>query len=87
MAINPTPSSRTRLGVNRAFGLYALYVLVFVLGGGFGAGIPAFLFNAIVDSPVDTRDYITLYAVMFGVTGYIAYRLAQRVAEGADTRF
>ena len=62
----------------RAVGLWIVYSVVFAIGGGLGAGIPAFLFTALGFTGYDD----TLYAIMFGITGFIAYRLAQRVAEG-----
>ncbi len=85
MAIHTPHSSappRTRLSAGRAVALYAIYVLAFVIGGGVGAGLPAALFEVVADVETTGPDYFTLYAIMFGVTGYIAYRLAQRVAEG-----
>ena len=62
----------------RAVALWAVYSVVFAVGGGLGAGIPAFLFETVGFRGYDS----TLYAIMFGITGFIAYRLAQRVAEG-----
>ncbi len=62
----------------RAVALWAVYSVVFAVGGGLGAGIPAFLFDTVGFTGYDS----TLYAIMFGITGFIAYRLAQRVAEG-----
>lgn len=62
----------------RAVALWAVYSVAFAVGGGLGAGIPAFLFDAFGFTGYDP----TLYAIMFGITGFIAYRLAQRVAEG-----
>ena len=81
MAIT-TSTPRTRLSAGRAVALYAVYVLAFVVGGGVGAGFPALVFQIIAEVDATRPDYFNLYAVMFGVTGYIAYRLAQRVAEG-----
>jgi hypothetical protein len=83
MPINPAPSTRRSLPIGRAIGLYFIYVFAFAIGGGLGAGIPALLFEVVSDEDL-TRDYFMLYAIMFGVTGYIAYRLAQRVAEGGE---
>jgi len=81
MAVPPAPA-RTRLSVGRAIGLYAVYTLVFAVGGGIGAGLPSFFFSAIAQEDTTQGDYFILYAIMFGVTGYIAYQLARRVAEG-----
>ena len=62
--------------------LFVVYVFVFCVGGGIGAGIPAMLFQLVADIDATRPDYFNLYALMFGVTGYIAYQLARRVAEG-----
>ena len=69
---------RPPVSASRALILYVIYSVVFAVGGGLGAGIPAFLFEAVTGDGYDP----VLYAIMFGVTGFIAYRLAQRVAEG-----
>jgi hypothetical protein len=86
MAIGPGPSPRARLSIGRALGLFVLYVFVFALGGGIGAGVPALLFELITEQDLARGDHFMLYAIMFGVTGFIAYRLAQRVVEGGDGR-
>ncbi|MEM0963272.1 MAG: hypothetical protein AAGK21_12140 [Bacteroidota bacterium] len=62
----------------RALVLFVVYTIVFAIGGGLAAGIMALVFGAI--SPEDGDSMV--YAITFGVTGFIAYRLAQRVAEG-----
>ena len=83
MAIHtPTSPPRARLSAGRAVALFAIYVAAFVIGGGVGAGLPAALFEVVADVEATGPDYFNLYAIMFGVTGFIAYRLAQRVAEG-----
>ena len=64
-----------RLGASRAAVLWVVYAVVFAVAGGIGAGIPALLFELAVGEPYDD----TLYAIMFGVTGFIGYRLVQRV--------
>ena len=58
--------------------LFVVYTVAFALGGGLAAGIMAFVFEAVSAEGYDP----TVYAITFGVTGFIAYRLAQRVAEG-----
>lgn len=63
---------------SRALVLFVIYTVVFAIGGGLAAGIMAFVFEAIAADGYDP----TVYAITFGVTGFIAYRLAQRVAEG-----
>lgn len=74
----PTEARPRPVTAGRAVALWIVYSVVFAIGGGLGAGIPAFLFEAVGFSGYDE----TLYAIMFGITGFIAYRLAQRVAEG-----
>ncbi|HLT46100.1 MAG TPA: hypothetical protein VK002_02625 [Rubricoccaceae bacterium] len=68
----------------RALVLYVVYVLAFVFGGGLGAGIPGWIFNAATGEDIDSDPNFILYAIMFGVTGWIAYKLAQRVMEGYE---
>ncbi len=77
MAIQPAPRPVT---VGRALVLFVLYTVVFAVGGGLAAGIMAFVFEAVASTGTDYDDVV--YAITFGVTGFIAYRLAQRVAEG-----
>ena len=62
----------------RALILFIVYSVVFAIGGGLAAGIMAFVFEAIAQDGYDPN----VYAITFGVTGFIAYRLARRVAEG-----
>lgn len=62
----------------RAVTLFIVYSVVFAVGGGLAAGIMAFVFEAVSTGGYDPN----VYAITFGVTGYIAYRLARRVAEG-----
>lgn len=64
-----------RLSVARAATLWLIYAVVFAIAGGIGAGVPALLYEVVTDGPYDR----TLYAIMFAVTGYIAYRLARHV--------
>ena len=68
-------SIEPRLTVARAVTLWVIYAVVFSIAGGLGAGIPAFLFEAVTAEPYDDM----LYAIMFAVTGYIGYRLARHV--------
>lgn len=71
----PTPRPVTPV---RALALFVVYTIAFAVGGGLAAGIMALVFAAVSPESYDS----TVYAVTFGVTGFIAYRLAQRVAEG-----
>lgn len=56
---------------------WVLYVIVFIGGGGLAAGFSALGYEWIVQDEY-ARE---LYAIIFGVTGYIAYRLTERVME------
>ena len=71
------PDPLRPLTASRALMLFVVYTVVFAVGGGLAAGIMAFVFGAINGAGYDD----VLYAITFGVTGFIAYRLAQRVAE------
>lgn len=68
-------STKPRLSAGRALTLWVLYAVVFAVAGGLGAGVPSLLVEAVTGAEYDP----TLYAIMFGVTGYIAYRLARHV--------
>jgi hypothetical protein len=61
-----------------AAGLWVVYVLVFAIAGGLATGIMAWAFELIVAEPFNDA----FYSVCFGVTGFIAYRLARDVVEG-----
>jgi hypothetical protein len=73
------PDSPRPLTPARAVALWILYSVAFAVGGGVGAGVPALLVDALGFGAGGGQ---MLYAITFGVTGFIAYRLAQRVAEG-----
>lgn len=73
--VRPAPRPLT---MGRAAILFVVYTVVFAVGGGLAAGIMAFVFEAISGEGSAAQ----VYAITFGVTGYIAYKLAQRVAEG-----
>lgn len=73
----PDPARRP-LTAGRAAGLYVAYTLAFAIGGGLAAGIMALVFEQV--SGAATAEQV--YAISFGVCGWIAYRLAVRVAEG-----
>lgn len=79
MSNNPPVQSRPRaLTPVRAVVLFVVYTVVFALGGGLAAGLMALVFDAVSSGSYDSN----VYAITFGVTGFIAYKLAQRVAEG-----
>ena len=84
MAAPNEGTRRSPLTPVRALTLYVVYVVAFVLGGGVGAGVPGLIFNAVTGEDIDADPNFILYAIMFGVTGWIAYKLAQRVMEGGD---
>ncbi|MEM6327012.1 MAG: hypothetical protein AAF791_07840 [Bacteroidota bacterium] len=65
------------LSPGRAVVLFVVYTVVFAVGGGLAAGIMAFVFETVARDGYDPN----VYAITFGVTGFIAYRLARRVAE------
>ena len=73
--VRPAPRPVT---AGRAVVLFVLYTVVFAVGGGVAAGIMAFVWNAF--GPQETDSVV--YAITFGISGFIAYKLAQRVAEG-----
>lgn len=52
---------------------WVVYTLVFVIFGGLGAGVTHLIFALIVGRILDP----VLYAVIFGGTGWIAYRQAE----------
>lgn len=62
----------------RALTLFVIYTVAFAVGGGLAAGLMALVFDAVSSGSYDPN----VYAITFGVTGFIAYKLAQRVAEG-----
>lgn len=81
MSTNPPPRTAPRgLTIGRAVVLFAVYTVVFAVGGGLAAGIMMLVFEAVTDA----GDPGQVYAIAFGVCGYIAYRLAHRVAEGGN---
>ncbi|WP_054685677.1 hypothetical protein [Rhodothermus marinus] len=53
---------------------WVIYTLIFLVFGGIGAGVTNLLFEWILGSPFDP----VLYAVIFGGTGWIAYRQMER---------
>ena len=73
--VRPAPRP---VSAGKAAVLFVVYTVVFAVGGGVAAGIMAFVFEAVASEGYDS----TVYGITFGVTGFIAYKLAQRVAEG-----
>lgn len=73
----PDISSRSKtLSIKQAVVLWALFVLVFLFFGGLGAGLTALIYEALIQDEFGDVKYTAL----FGVCGYIAYRLAQHLA-------
>ena len=69
------PDAPPSLG--RALFLWLVLSVVFVVGGGVGAGVTALLYEWIFGDQFGN----TLYAVIFGGFGLIAYRTARTYAE------
>jgi len=67
----------TSPSIGQAIGHWMIYVVVFCVAGGLAAGVPALLYEAIIQEPYAEE----LYAVIFGVAGYIAYRRALAIVE------
>lgn len=68
-------SSPERLTLGQALLRWILYVFAFILFGGLAAGGSALFFEYIIGG-----EYIhQLYAVVFAVSGYIAYQLLRSV--------
>lgn len=65
------------LSVGQALGRWVLFTLAFLAGGGVAAGLTALGYEWITGNEY-ARE---LYALVFGLSGYIAYRLAQRVMD------
>ena len=61
-----------RPGLGRVLGLWVVFVLVFVLFGGIGAGVTSLFYEHVLQLSFSDM----LYAIVFGATGFIAYRLA-----------
>ncbi|MEL7168151.1 MAG: hypothetical protein AAFN13_02635 [Bacteroidota bacterium] len=66
----------SKLTPGRAVGLWIAYVLIFAIAGGLAAGVLALVYDAVIDNFDNT-----LYAIVYGVTGFMAYRLARSVME------
>jgi hypothetical protein len=69
-------TDRPRLSPARALLLWIGYVVLFAIAGGLAAGVLALLYEAVESEFADM-----LYAVVYGVTGYVAVQLARRVFE------
>lgn len=65
------------ISAGRALLRWIIFTLIFLLAGGIAAGLTALGYEWIV------RDEYAgeLYAIIFTASGYIAYRLAERVVD------
>jgi len=72
-------SDSSSLSVGQALGRWFVHVFVFIVAGGFAAGVSALAYEAIAQ----TQNPIGLYAVIFAAGGLIAYRLTERVLDSA----
>lgn len=70
-------SNRPPLSPTQALWRWVLYVVVFVLAGGLAGGISALAWEGIMQDAFSRE----LYAVLFGVASFIAYRLLQRTID------
>lgn len=71
------PSDAPPRSARQALVLWLLYVLIFFLFGGLGAGMVALVFTYGLEQPFSDP----LYAVAFGATGFMAYRLAEHLTQ------
>lgn len=67
------------MSLGRAVALWIAYVLIFNLAGGLAAGVLALVYDL---GGADFAD--VLYAAVYAVTGFMAYRLACGVMETRD---
>jgi hypothetical protein len=72
----PEPKS---LSVGQALGRWVLYVIVFLVAGGVAAGASALIYESIAGA----QNPVGLYGVIFAASGFIAYRLTERVLDDA----
>jgi hypothetical protein len=71
-------SNRSSLSIGQALGRWVIQVLVFILGGGIAAGASALAYESIAQA----ENPVGLYGVIFAASGFIAYRLTERVLDG-----
>jgi hypothetical protein len=72
-------SDQSSLSVGQALGRWVLHVVLFVLAGGVAAGLSALAYESIAQA----QNPVGLYGVIFAAGGIIAYRLTERVLDGA----
>jgi hypothetical protein len=65
------------ISAGRALLRWFIFTLVFILAGGIAAGLTALGYEWVVQNEYAHE----LYAIIFTASGYIAYRLAERVVD------
>jgi len=70
-------SEQSPLTAGQAFGRWVLHVFIFLLAGGIAAGLSALAYEMISQA----QNPVGLYGVIFAASGFIAYRLTERVLE------
>jgi hypothetical protein len=71
-------SDQSPLSAGQALGRWVLHVLVFVVAGGVAAGASALAYESVAQA----ENPVGLYGVIFAASGFIAYRLTERVLGG-----
>jgi hypothetical protein len=71
-------SDQSSLSIGQALGRWVLHVVIFLLAGGVGAGLSALAYESIAQA----QNPVGLYGVIFAASGFIAYRLTERVLNG-----
>lgn len=70
--------SNQSLTIGQAIGRWVVHVLVFIIAGGIAAGLSALAYESVAQ----TENPLGLYGVIFAASGFIAYRLTERVLDG-----
>lgn len=70
----------SNLTAGQAFGRWLLLVVVFIVAGGVAAGVSALAYEAVSQA----QNPVGLYGIVFAASGFIAYRLTERVLDGDD---
>jgi len=71
-------SEQSPLSAGQAVGRWVLHVVVFILAGGTAAGLSALAYEMVSQA----QNPVGLYGVIFAASGFIAYRLTERVLDG-----
>lgn len=70
-------SDSSPLSTGQAIGRWVLQVVIFILAGGLAAGTSALAYESIAQA----QNPVGLYGVIFAASGFIAYRLSERVLD------